>query len=338
MTRGVRAGELRRIFNALEPPRACEGREYQTVRILPDSRYRIGRDRAGDPAILIETSGQAGALALSDFTGRHLRISHGVRCSISDEGGEVGQAQFSVVTCSDSDDLLQDRFFEVVETLLNSLGETPAVEELRSVIGGLIELFRLATRAPQGTIQGLWAELWVISQAGEPRLVVDAWHREGNDLYDFNIGPQRLEIKSTSNGTRRHMFSHRQLIPPPDTQVVIGSIFVESSGTGAAISTLVNRIRRRVSEPRLLRKLDYIVASTLGDRWRASVGATFDSELAAGSLRFYNAEAVPSLSSETPSGVSDIRYISDLSGTCALSREEMLGEGQLFAAVSPMYP
>ena len=200
---------------------------------------------------------------------------------------EVGREQFSVVTCVDSDDLLKDRFFDAAETLLRSLGETPAIEELRRVVAGLIELFRLASQPPRGTIQGLWAELWVIAQAREPEVLLDAWHAEPSDAYDFNSGPERLEIKSTSQRTRKHSFSHRQLQPPTGTRVAIASVFVESSGGGPTISTLVDRLRRRVAEPRALMRLDYVVASTLGADWRPGVETAFDAELASESLHFY---------------------------------------------------
>ena len=319
-------------------PASSQGRVYEAARIARNSRYRVGRDSQGNPAILIETTDTAGAAALSDFEGQHLRVGHGVSCSISEAGVEVGREQFSVVTCVDSDDLLKDRFFDATETLLRSLGETPAIEELRRMVAGLIELFRLASQPPRGTIQGLWAELWVIAQAREPEVLLDAWHAEPSDAYDFNSGPERLEIKSTSQRARKHNFSHRQLQPPTGTRVAIASVFVESSGGGPTIPTLIEHIRRRVANPRALRRLDYVVASTLGADWRVGVEAAFDFELASESLHFYAVEAVPSLPSDTPAGVSDIRYISDLSGAQALSVEEMLGDGELFAAVAPLGP
>ena len=317
-------------------PASNQGRVYETARIARDSRYRVGRDGQGNPTILIETTGAAGAVALSDFQGRHIRVSHGVSCSISESSVEVGREQFSVVTCIDSDDLLRDRFFDAVETLLQSLGETPVVEELRRVVAGLIELFRLASQPPRGTIQGLWAELWVIARSREPEVLLDAWHREPTDVYDFNSGPERLEIKSSSQRIRKHTFSHRQLNPPSGTRVAIGSVYAESSGGGPTISTLVERIRRRVDNPRALSRLDYVVASTLGVDWTTGIEAAFDSELASESLHFYTVETAPSLPSDTPSGVSDIRYVSDLSGAQAMTNEEMLGNGELFAASAPI--
>ena len=284
---------------------------------------------------MIETTDAAGAAALSDFEGRHLRIGHGVNCSISEGGVELAREQFSVVACVEADDLLRDRFFDATETMLRSLGETPTVEELRQLAAGLIELFRLSSQPPRGTIQGLWAELWLIAQARDPMVLLNAWHSESTDAYDFNSGPERIEMKSTSRSNRMHRFSHRQLHPPAGTRVAIGSVFVESSGGGLKVATLLERIRRRVGSLGALRRLDYVVASTLGTDWRTGVEAGFDSELASESLRFYQIEEVPSLPADVPHGVSDIRYVSDLSGAQALSVEEMRGSGDLFAAAVP---
>lgn len=336
LTRGARTGNLKSLFAGLRNPTPSQGRVYETARIARDSRYRVGRDYQGNPVILIETTDQAATAALSDFEGRHLSVGHGVRCSISEGGVHLARAQFSVMRCVNSDDILKDRFFEMVETVLRVLGETPTIEGLRTVATGLIELFRLATQPPRGTVQGLWAELWIISHANDPGILLDAWHAEPTDVFDFTTGPQRLEVKSSKRRGRKHMFTHEQLTPLTRTSVIICSLFVESAGNGPTISGLVERIRHRVSDPRVLRKLDVIVASTLGSDWRTAVDTTFDDELASESLRFYKAEDVPSLPHTTPPGVSEVRYTSDLSRTPALTREEMRGMGHLFAASSPV--
>lgn len=336
MTRGARARDLKRLFARLRVPASSHGRIYESARIASHSRYRVGRDHQGNPAILVETTRTAGAAVLPDFKGRHLRVMHGVICTISEAGVDVGREQFSVMTCLDADDLLRDRFFDAAETLLRSLGETPASDELRRMVAGLIELFRLASQPPRGTLQGLWAEVWLIAQSRDPELLLDSWHAESTDVYDFNSGPERLEIKSTSRRTRMHSFTHRQLHPPAGTRVAIASVFVESSGGGPKIGTLLERIRRRVGSPQVLRRLDYVVASTLGTDWRTAVEAGFDSEIASESLRFYQIEEVPSLPSDVPHGVSDIRHVSDLSRAQFLSIEEMLRRGTLFAAAAPV--
>ena len=336
LTRGAGAENLKELFTELRVLVSSNERGYETARIARDSRYRVGRDAQGNPTLLIETTGTVGSESLADFVGRHLRIGHGVRCSISEGGIEVGRGQFSVVTCIDADDLLRSRFFDAAETLLRSLGEIPAVQEFRRVIAGMIELFRLASQPPKGTIQGLWAELWIIAEARQPEVLLRAWHVEPTDAYDFNNGPERIEVKSTSQRTRKHHFTHRQLHPPAGSQAAIASVFVESSGGGTTIAALVERIRRRIPNIQVRSRLDHVVASTLGTDWRTGAEAAFDSELAAESLLYYMVESIPSLPSDVPTGVSDLRYVSDLSVARALSDEEMLASGELFAATAPV--
>ena len=338
MTRGARANDLKRLFCHLGAPASSEGREYETTRIASGSRYRVGQDRGSNPVVLIETTGLVGTARLSDFTGRHLHIRHAVRCIVCEEGVEVGHGQFSVVTCVDADESLRDRFFDVMESILRSLGEAPEVMALHRVVAGLVELFRLIARPPSGTIQGLWAELWSIAYSREPAILANAWHAEPTDIYDFNSGPERIEIKSTRARVRRHHFSHRQLTPPVGGQAIVASLFVESSGSGPTISSLLEKIRDRVNDPRALMRVEHVVAGTLGSDWRSGIESSFDSELASASLEFYQVEDVPAIRSGIPSGVSELRYVSDLSAVNAVSREEMLGRGGLFAAVLPMVP
>ncbi len=335
MTSGATALHLRELFAALGLPSSSEGRTYEAVRIAPESRYRVGRDSHGNPAVLINTTETAGAAALPDFDGRHLQISHGVNCAISVGGADVERGRFSVLTCIDADDQLTDRFFDAIETVLRSLGETPTADELRRVIGGLVELFRLATQPSRGTVQGLWSELWLIAGARDPEVLLSAWHAEPTDVYDFNRGPERIELKSAGQRKRSHHFSHRQLTPPSGTRVAIGSVFVESSGGGPTVRALVERTRRRVDAPRLLGRLDHIIASTLGSDWRSGMETAFDSELASESLRFFEVGAVPSIPSGFPDAVSDIRYVSDLSEVEALTHEQVRRYGELFAAAAP---
>ena len=334
VTRGARARNLKRLAAGLGMPPPGRGRAFEGVQIARGSRYRVGRDADGNPAVLIETTGAAGAAALPDFDGRHLQISHGVNCAISVGGTEVERGRFSVVICVEADELLRDRFFDATEALLRSLGETPATEELRKVLASLIELFRLASQPSRGTVQGLWAELWLIAQARDPEVLLAAWHAEPTDAYDFNSGPDRVEVKSAAQRVRRHHFSHRQLTPPAGTRLVICSLFVESSGGGPTVAALIERIRRRVANPHALRRLDHVVAGTLGSDWRIGMQATFDSELAAESLRFFGVEAVPSIPPGIPDEVSDVRYVSDLSGAQPLTPHEVLEHGELLAAVA----
>lgn len=56
-----------------------------------------------------------------------------------------------------------------------------------------------------------------------------------NDVYDFNDGIDKIEVKSTSKSHRIHKFSYDQLSPTENTNLIISSIFVIQSGIGKNI-------------------------------------------------------------------------------------------------------
>ena len=74
--------------------------------------------------------------------------------------------------------------------------------------------------------------LFVISIASNPEYLLKAWHSSLNDVYDFNDGIDKIEVKSTSKSHRIHKFSYDQLSPTENTNLIISSIFVIQSGIG----------------------------------------------------------------------------------------------------------
>lgn len=73
----------------------------------------------------------------------------------------------------------------------------------------LIELFRAIAKPARKSLQGLWAELFLISQACQPAILVDAWHTAPEDSYDFAVDNQRIEVKSFSGQICQHHAVHR---------------------------------------------------------------------------------------------------------------------------------
>ena len=56
------------------------------------------------------------------------------------------------------------------------------------------------------------------------------------DLYDFNEGNHRIEVKSAQGELRRHHFSLAQLLPPAGTTLAIVSVLVNRAGGGTSIA------------------------------------------------------------------------------------------------------
>lgn len=183
------------------------------------------------------------------------------------------------------------------------------------------------------TVQGLWAELFIIARSGMPAALIRSWHMMPDGCYDFSFGNQRIEVKSASGRIRLHHFTLEQLHPPAGTTLLVASVFVERAGGGVSMISLVEEIRKQVNDdPELLLQLETTVAATLGENWRAAVDDRFDRQLAEDSLQFYESNAIPSVSPNMPVGVSDVRFKSDLTDVAPAVPTTYRALGGLFGA------
>ena len=172
-------------------------------------------------------------------------------------------------------------------------------------------------------------------RASDPRTVISAWHGLPYEHVDFLSGRQRLEVKSSSNRVRAHYFSLVQLTPPDISRLVVASLFVESVGGGLSLRRLFDETRNLIAAPVLLMQFDAAFYATLGAGWSDAMEECFDLELASQSLQFYDSTNIPKLEEPISPAVSDIRFVSDMSGTSPLPPESLRSAGGLFAAVVP---
>ena len=335
MTRGASAARLRKQFDGLAVPVDADARGYASVILAKNSRYRIARDSSDAPCLLIDTTRHGEVLAVADLVASNLSVSHGRPCVLLENGVETGRGIFTIVRCATEKAALRSYFFDCAETLLRGLGESPTADEVADAIANLVELFRLISRPPQGTVQGLWAELWLIARAASPERMAAAWHAEPTDAYDFNQDDQRIEVKSSAHRSRAHRFSHRQLTPPTETTAVICSIWVEPAGGGLTIRSLIREIRSQVADDALVAKIDHTVARTLGSSWELGLESGFDDQLATDSLKFFDVATVPALPTNLPAGVSQATYVSDLRDSQDLPRARMRAAGGLLRIAVP---
>jgi len=321
--------DLLTIFQALNRPARDLEIENFTTTLLDGVPYRIGKDGNGSPVFLIPTSV---TITASPIHLEHLDVRHSERCRVTGKNGEE-EGTYTIIRCVGASEELVAYFLRSVDPVLRSLGPTPTSTEIISAIEHLTELFRALAQPPMMSVAGLWAELFVIANSKDPEELICAWHSTPEDKYDFNAGSQRIEVKSTSGRERRHHFSYDQLIPPSGGEVVIASLFVERSGGGLSLGDLLERVRAYCTSTEQLQRVDRVVAQTLGNSLNPSLGECFDAELARESLQIFRASDIPMIAGEVPWGVSDIRFISDLSRSTKLSKEVLSEKKGIFSVV-----
>jgi len=147
-------------------------------------------------------------------------------------------------------------------------------------------------------------------------------------------GNDRVEVKAAQGRHRVHHFSLEQVRPGGSVRAMIASVLIERVQGGSSINDLVDTIRKRISDPTLLIRLDEVVAQTVGQDWRSLKDARFDLQLASDTLSMINAHTVPAVAAPVPSEVSEVHFRVDLSRCDLSSPDGLIDDSRLFMAAS----
>jgi Putative PD-(D/E)XK family member, (DUF4420) len=199
----------------------------------------------------------------------------------------------------------------------------------------VVSIFRSLQQPAEKTIQGLWGELALIAWAAEPVTAVSAWHSSPRALHDFGAGDDRVEVKSTTRAVREHTFRLEQLIGGVPAKILVVSMILVEREDGASVNDLVETIRSRVGGGEPARRLEAVVASSIGRDWREADEVRYDLERAREDVRFYWATQIPTPSADLPPAVKDVRFTVDLSSVQATLISDARGAGPLAAAMLP---
>ena len=309
-----------KVFNAITIP------EYP--------EFRIAIDFEGNAVLLLSVTKRIKDISLKNFRLKYLQLEQNIECKISENG--VSRLQtFTVITFRSVDRNLQEYFLRIAETLIRTIGTNPTQQQVVDSLKRFIEVFKLLTDTPTNTVNGLWAELFLIDNASNPQTLLEYWHNIPEEKFDFNAGTERIEVESSSTFERRHIFSSEQLNPPADTQVLIASIFVKQNNSGVNIQQLTDNISEKFGKDyELTEKLNSIVCKTLGSSLEHSISIKFDYEIAKQSLRFYKHQDISKIEAvHIPTEVSEVRYKSDLTETKHTDINKYTDKQKLFNAI-----
>lgn len=309
-----------KVFNAIPIP------EY--------SNFRVAIDFEGNAVLLLTVSKRIKDLSLKNFRLKYLQLEQNLECKIY-ENGSIKLQTFTVITFRCSDRNLQEYFLRISETLVKTIGQNPSQQQVIDSLKKFVEVFKTLTDSPTNTVNGLWAELFLIESSSNPKSLLNYWHNQPEEKFDFNAGTERIEVKSSSNFERKHIFSAEQLNPPSDTQVLIASIFLKQHNSGYNIQQLIKRISEKIDyDFETADKLYSIVFRTLGSSLEHSIGLKFDYEIAQQSLRFYKHQDIDKIEEiHIPNNVSEVKYKSDLSSIKPVELKKLKDTPLLFHAL-----
>jgi len=310
----MRSG-LASLLETIDVPASCPkaGLQYHVKPIPNYGGHYFGRTSSGAPCLLLsaEDTSLKAPLRLAA-----IEVSFAVPCTIAIESEAERTETLTAITCTASDRIVQSYFAHVCETILHIVGVAPNLEQVVEAVRRLVDLFQKLSAPARRSVVGLFGELYVIHIASSPAEAVVAWRSTTDDRFDFSIDNVRLEVKASGTRQRAHEFSLEQCSPPPNTDGILISLFVEASGGGTSLLDLIERIEEQIgSDAALLLKLQETIAEGLGDNASAALSMRFDESLARSSLQVYELAAIPAVREQVPTEVSQVRFRSDLSRT-----------------------
>lgn len=318
------------LYDSLSLPEN-DNKVFNAIQIPEYPNFRVAIDFEGNAVLLLSVSKSIKDLSLKNFRLKYLQLEQNLECKIY-ENDSFRLQTFTVITFRCSDRNLQEYFLRISESLVKTVGQNPTQQQVNNSLKKFVEVFKALTDSPSKTVNGLWAELFLIETSSNPMELINYWHNLPEEKFDFNAGIERIEVKSSANFERKHIFSAEQLNPPSDTQVLIASVFLKQHNSGNSIQYLIERISEKIDyDFDTVEKLNTIVFKTLGSSLEHSIGVKFDYDIALQSLRFYRHQDIDKIQEvHIPSNVTELKYKSDLSGIKPIELDQLQENKILF--------
>ncbi|MHB2210630.1 PD-(D/E)XK motif protein [Methylobacterium sp. CM6257] len=285
-------------------PRSSEPDTIVALPVPGFERYHLGLSNLGQLCALIETRGrQIGA----DVQLRNLDVRQGVRCRVRTGGTTDRVLDGSLIICRAEVPALADLFIRLYADAIGELGADPSPQAVSAWLQRLTNLLSRLEEEGRKRLQGLWAELLIIKEVGDPLLALRRWRADPHERFDFLGTEFGLEVKSCRDFDRVHEFALEQLRPPQGLEVWVASIVVRRDPVGSSVLGLLSELEAQISDPEARRTLRENVLASAGATLEDDEHHRFDLNLARESLRFLDVAAVPSVRGEIPQQVISVR-------------------------------
>jgi len=288
-----------------EVPTGC----YLALKISDNRNNRIAIDQNKSLSLLISTS----KFDRSDFSPiklSNIAILPNVKCKIH-ENNETIQDYFTIISFNNDNESLKEYFIKISESSLLNFPKNPTIKDIYDTIYYLVEIFRYVSDTPTKSVLGLWGELFFIDYSKNPEILLDCWHNDMYETYDFSSINESYEIKCTINERRIHNFSLQQLTGKSDAYIV--SILTKPLTNGHSLKDIVNSISSKINNQKLLKKLSLIVSQALGKKILSVDDYSYDYKMAVSTIKCFSAASIPKIKHKSiPSNVFDVRFKVDL--------------------------
>jgi len=295
------------------------GHEF-TVEAFPGvTGALLGADRSGRPVLFVESDRRGYQPTLRTT---HISLQLHQRFRLSPGRTEPITAPFHALRCESVEAADIRTFLLLVDAFVREcLGDSPTADSLSAFFRSLVRLFSVGHSSDVAAErQGLWGELSLMSVVRGFEFWVPFWHSEPTRRFDFSSGHHRVEVKTAVGSARVHHFSHAQLFPTNQEDILIASLLLHEDDSGLSLRDLIDQAHSTLSKPADLLKLERAIRRAVMES-RDEPGPAYDLADARRSLAWYRVADAPHFQVPEPPGVSHTRYRVDLATAPAVEIE-----------------
>lgn len=305
----------RELFEEIQEFAAISNENRYRVVALPDQLHKLGCSEDGFPKFFLVTCDNTSMM--HNLNAELLSVEYNMPCNIVEKDVQIDNQRFTIITLRSDNEQLQKMFVDVFMMMLSMMPQKPSNILIASKIESLLSIFSKLKRKPVHKLQGLWAELLVIERSKDSLTIARAWHSQPESKYDFTMGRDKVEVKSTSSENRIHRFSLDQLNPSDSSRLLVCSTIVRESAkdeNGLSVYDLYDSISMKISDSEVRLHVYDVMMETLGSDFYIARKKYFDYSEACDSLSLFVHTDIPKIEKSCiPELVSEVRFSADLS-------------------------
>ena len=307
----------KKIFDSLDLPK--KDGVLKAKALKRNSRFYLCKSSDGCINFLIKTNGKTDS---NSYKLNHIDVSHNQNYQIEESNININ-IMCTHIKCKSDSVNISNIFFEQIHSLTSIIKEEDSDKLVGKKLDNLIEIFKSLNKKSITTIRGLWAELFIINVSSNVTQLMEAWHQDETDRYDFSSDLVNLEIKSRSKlkPVEAH-FSNNQAYPPKGSKkTMICSVYVNSNSSGLSVLNLKDEISQKIKSPKLKDKLEANFYKILGDNINNDeINLLYDAEIAAQNCFIFNLDNIPKIPNEDiPSEILNFSFKVDLTNVITIN-------------------
>jgi len=287
---------------------------FNTVKLNRNSEHFLGVNGLKQVAILFNASEPMG----NNENIRYLTLEHSIPCTIYIENSEE-KKNLSILKLDSKEENLKEIFLRTMDNIVQNIPNNISQKKIYELTQNLIKLFEKISNKKNIDLLGFWGELFTIKYLRQKELLIEGWHPETSDTFDFLIKNSALEIKTSTSNERKHHFSFEQL-NPNNKNIIVGSILIRKSRSGYSLLDLKNKILEEIDKKNLKDKVQEIYDIMTGSKTQEDLEEVrYSYEYAKDNIMFYDSQNVPRIKEIPMYGVNNIKFESDLNGVKAIT-------------------